>query len=259
MTVVIGLKFDKNIVLAADREENDSYLRYQVQKITRFGFPGSMMLGITGDGDAHFIDYSTERLRDYILTHHRLNVSRMSRAIETVLKDVFDQHIFPTNLPAEDRPDFGLLIGVNLRSESKLFKTQQAVPVEVVDFAASGIGASYAYILLQRLWGSLTLQSAVLLALYVVQQTKKHVSKVGGGTDIAIFMPQGKSATVTSALTKPLEEKLEKLEYTFDGAFFSALWGGDWIRDANNFRDETKKIRAELGADLDRLFAAFKL
>jgi hypothetical protein len=178
----------------------------------------------------------------------------MSRVIETVLKDVFEQHIFPTNLPAGERPDFGLLVGVSHGSESKLFKTQQAAPVEVMDFAASGIGASYAYILLQRLWGSLTLQSAVLLALYVVQQTKKHVSKVGGGTDIAIFMPEGKSTTVTSRQTKLLEEKLESLEYTFDGAFFSALWGGDWSHDANNFRDRVGKIRAELNADLNDLF-----
>jgi hypothetical protein len=128
--------------------------------------------------------------------------------------------------------------------------------VEVFDFAASGIGASYAHILLERLWGTLTLHSAVLLALYVVQQTKKHISKVGGGTDVAIFMSQGKSATLVSALTKQLEDKLEKMDYMFDTALFSALWGGDWTNDANKFRDEVEKIREELSTDLDALFTS---
>ncbi len=259
MTVVIGLKFGENILLAADREENDSYLRYQVQKIKRFGFPGGMMVGVTGDGDAHFIDYSTEKLINHFVTHPRLNASRMSEVVEKVLKGVFDQHIFPGTYPDGTRRDFGLLVGVSQNGKAKLFKTEQAAPVEVLDFAASGSGCSYAHILLERLWGTLTLQSAFLLALHVVQQTKKHVSKVGGGTDIAIFKSDGKTATVTSTLTKGLEEKLEKLDYAFDGAFFSALWGGDWMRDANNFRDRVKKIRMELDADLDRLFADFKL
>lgn len=255
MTVVIGLMFEQNIVLAADREENDFYLRYQVQKITRFGFPGpsGMMMGIMGDGDAHFIDYSTAKLVKHVRAHPRLAISEMESAIETVLKPVFDDHIFPGTLPSGERRDFGLLIGVSHNGEARLFKTDQAAPVEVFDFAASGIGASYAHILLDKLRGTLTLQSAVLLALHVVQQTKKHVSKVGGGTDIAIFTPDGKSATVTSALTKPLEEKLEKLDYAFDTALFSALWGGDWMRYANSFRDKVGKIRGELETELNRL------
>src|SRR5579863_2080214 len=98
--------------MAADREESDSYLRYQVQKIVRFGFPGpgSMMVGITGDGDAHFVDYSTDSLKDYFLAHPRLSVSTFKKATEAVLQKVFKEHIFATNLSAKERPDFGLLV-----------------------------------------------------------------------------------------------------------------------------------------------------
>jgi hypothetical protein len=39
MTVVVGLKFQEGIVLAADREESDDYLRDQVQKINVFASP----------------------------------------------------------------------------------------------------------------------------------------------------------------------------------------------------------------------------
>lgn len=222
MTLVVGLKFENDIVLAADREEGDSYLRHEVQKIQRLEFPSKILAGITGAGDGHFIDYATERLADYLLTHPELTLAGMSQTIETVLKDVFAQHIVPSNFA--DRFDFGLLVAVNHGGKSRLFKTQQAAALEVFDFAALGYGGSYATILLDKLRGTLTLQSAVLLGLHVVQQTKKYVPSVGGGTDIVILGSNGKSSTITSALTKPLEEKLERLDSVFNGAFFSALW-----------------------------------
>lgn len=46
MTVVVGLKFKKGIVLAADREESDDYLRDRVQKNQRLRFPNEMIAGI---------------------------------------------------------------------------------------------------------------------------------------------------------------------------------------------------------------------
>ncbi len=259
MTVVVGLKFMEGMVLAADREENDSYLRYQIQKIQRLRFRNKMIAGITGDGDAHFIDFSTDKIKDYLLSHSKMPISRIGKGIETVLKEVFEEHIFATNLSAKERPDFGLLIACIQHGKHKLFKTKQAAPVEVFDFAASGYGASYAEILIRKFWGTLTLHSAVLLGLHVVQQTQKHVCSVGGGMDVVILKSDGKSATLTSALTKPLGEKLERLDYEFEGAFFSALYGNSWLQDAGKFRDDAWKIRSGLQAELDQLFAAFKL
>jgi 20S proteasome alpha/beta subunit len=256
MTVVVGLKFMEGMVLAADREENDSYLRYQVQKIQRLRFPNKMIAGITGDGDAHFIDFSTDKIKGFLLSRPKMSISRIDKGIETVLKEVFQEHIFASNLGAAERPDFGLLIACIQHGKQKLFKTKQAAPLEVFDFAASGYGASYAEILIRKFWGTLTLHSAVLLGLHVVQQTQKHVCSVGEGMDIVILKTDGKSATLTSALTKPLGEKLERLNYEFEGAFFSALYGSSWLQDADKFRDDAWKIRSELQAELDRLFAA---
>jgi 20S proteasome alpha/beta subunit len=143
MTVVVGLKFMEGIVLAADREESDSYLRYQVQKIQRLRFPNKMIAGITGDGDAHFIDFATGKIKDYLVAHPRVPISRVGAGIETVLKEIFTEHIFATNLSAKERPDFGLLVACNHRGASRLFKTHYAAPLEVPDFAASGYGATY--------------------------------------------------------------------------------------------------------------------
>jgi 20S proteasome alpha/beta subunit len=259
MTVVVGVRFDENVILAADREENDTYLRYSIQKIKRFKFPNSLLAGIAGDGDAHFIEYSTDKLKSYIASHPKLTIPKVGQTIEKILKSVFEEHIFASNLQASERRDFGLVAAFNHNGKSIVFKTQQAAPVEILDFTTSGYGSSYAEILLQRLWGTLTLHSAVLLCLHVVQQTKKHVCTVGGGTDIVILKSDGKSATLTPALTKPLEEMLEKLDYQFDGAFFSALYGGDWYRDHEGFRDKVATIRGEIENELNRLFAAFHL
>ena len=259
MTVVVGLKFGQDIVLAADREESDTYLRYQVQKIQRLGFPNKMVAGITGDGDAHFIDYSIQEISDYLQKHPKIPIARFGKGMESVLQKVFAEHIFATNLQAKERPDFGLLIACNYRGKSKLFKTKQAALIEMFDYAASGYGASYAEILLRKYWGTLTLHSAVLLGLYVVQQTQKHVCTVGGGMDVVVLRENGKSATMTSALTKPLGEKLERLDCEFEGAFFSALYGGTWLEDADRFRDKVFQTRGELQAELDRLFTALML
>lgn len=259
MTVVVGLKFQQDVVLAADREESDAYLRDQVQKIQRLRFPNKMIAGIAGSGNAHFIDFSTEKIKDYLASHSKLALSRVGKGIEIVLKEVFADHIFATNLNVKDPPDFGLLIACNHHGQSKLFKTEQAAPLEVFDFATSGYGASYAEILLRRFWGTLTLHSAVLLSLYVVQQTKKHVCHVGGGTDVVILRSNGQSTTLTSALTKPLEEKLEKLDYQFEGAFFSAMYGASWLEDADNFKNKVWQTRTELQGELDRLFSETRL
>jgi hypothetical protein len=77
--------------------------------------------------------------------------------------------------------------------------------------------------------------------------------------DVVILKSDGKSATLTSSLTKPLGEKLERLDYEFEGAFFSALYGNSWLDDADKFRDKAWEVRVELQAELDRLFADFKL
>jgi 20S proteasome alpha/beta subunit len=259
MTVVVGLKFMEGIVLAADKEESDTYLKSPVQKIQRLVFPNKMIAGMTGAGDAHFIDFSIAELEGYLWGHPELPMSKLGKGIETVLKETFAEHIFSTNLPAEDRPNFALLVACIHAGESKMFKTRQAAPLEVFDFAASGAGGTYAEILIRKYWGTLTLHSAVLLGLYVVQQTQKHVSTVGGGTDVVILKSDGKSATLSSALTKPLGEKLEQLDFEFEGAFFSALYGNSWLEDADKFRDKAWKIRADLQAELKRLFSEFKL
>lgn len=255
MTVVIGLKLQDDIVLAADREESDSYLPDQVQKIQRLGFPNKMIAAIAGAGDAHFIDFSAAEIENYLWSHPRVPISQVGQRIGTLLKEIFAQHIFVTNLSARERPDFELLIACNHHGVGKLFKTKQAAPIEILDFAACGYGASYAEILLRKFRGTLTLHSAALLALHVVHQTQKHVCSVGGGTDVVILKSNGKSATISSALTKLLSEKLEKLDYQFEGAFFLALYGDSWLReDANNFRDKVAKTRGELQDELDRLF-----
>jgi hypothetical protein len=69
-----------------------------------------------------------------------------------------------------------------------------------------------------------------------------------------ILRSNGKSATMTSVLTKPVNEKLEKLDYQFEGAFFSALCGVNWAHDADDFRDKVAETRGELQRELDRLF-----
>jgi hypothetical protein len=112
---------------------------------------------------------------------------------------------------------------------------------------------------LKKFWGTLTLHSAVLLSLYVVHQTQKHVCTVGGGTDVVILKADGKSATMFSALTKPLNEKLEKLDYQFEGAFFSALYGVTWAHDADDFRNKVAQTRGELQGELDQFFKALNV
>jgi 20S proteasome alpha/beta subunit len=140
MTVVVGLKFQEGIVLAADKEESDDYLRDQVQKIQRLRFPNEMIAGIAGSGDGHFIDFAAEEIKNYLWAHPEVPISRVGAGIETVLKGIFTEHIFATNLPPRERPGFGLLVGCNHRGTSKLFKTHYAAPLEVFDFAASGAG-----------------------------------------------------------------------------------------------------------------------
>jgi hypothetical protein len=63
MTLVLGLKSDGRIILGADKEESDQYLKKYLKKVVWHSFSNGCTLGFSGAGSAHLIDYAVQEIK----------------------------------------------------------------------------------------------------------------------------------------------------------------------------------------------------
>jgi 20S proteasome alpha/beta subunit len=260
MTLVLGLKSDDCVVLGADKEESDQYLKYPVGKIVWHSFSNGWTLGFSGAGSAHLIDYTVQEIKTGFEKTKKVTPNLLRPAIEEVLSRVFKRHIFATNLPLEDRPGVDLIISARYREQLFLIKARDGAPVAIDDFACIGAGDAYAETLLRKFWGVLPMRGVLLMALYVVRQSQKHVCSVGSGTDILILTKTGKTVGLPASLTRPLDEMLDGLDMEFERVFFGALSvQGDWESSVLHFKMNTTVYLDKIRKEMDRLFGVFHL
>lgn len=258
MTVVIGLKNNDSVVIAADREENDSYLRNDVGKIRYFTLRNGWHLGLGGAGNSAFIDYSFQQIEERLNKAKSLSSATVREQIEDELLSIHTRHIFPaTNCDRE----FALVISAHKADELCLFKTDLASVTAGKDkgFFCIGAGSGFALSLLNKYWGVYSTRGAVILALHVAKETKRYVRDVGGGTDIFVQLKSGKIGILTRSLTAPLEKMLEDLDSEFEGAFFGAMSLTQWEATVAQFQANTSTNLRGIEREIDRLFKAFKL
>jgi 20S proteasome alpha/beta subunit len=263
MTVVIGLKNNDSTVIATDREENDRYLRNDVSKISIHTLNNGWTAGFAGSGDSGYIDYSVQQLEEKLGKAKRLTGKTFRSTVEGELTRIYEKHINSQNIPDPDlRPGFDFVISARNGSDIFLFNTRQATVREEKDrgFFCIGVGESFARSLLNRYWGVYSTKGAVLLALYVVRQTKKYIRDVGGGTDVMIQTRKGKLAVLTPSLTGPLEVLLDGLDKEFERAFFGAMCiDGNWKSSVMHFDMNTTHYLGEISKEMNRLFKSFQL
>src|SRR5882724_1965440 len=85
MTVVVGIKNNDSVIVTADREENDLYLRDDVSKIEVCTLGNGWVIGFAGAGDSAFIDFSVQKLRDKLEKTKSLSPIKLRSTIESEL------------------------------------------------------------------------------------------------------------------------------------------------------------------------------
>ncbi len=187
MTIAIGILASDGVVIAADREEGDSYLKNDTGKVYQ-AFKGTLPLGaiaVTGAGSGPYLDEVSQLISDGFCADMVGTEETVQAGIKETNRKYYKEAVLP--FPREDRPDYDLLIGCyGEQLGRRLWKTQGLAVNPVKDYDAVGAGCTVANGLLGRLWDMVPVRYAVKLAAYVVYRVKTSVKDCGLGTDIVI-------------------------------------------------------------------------
>ena len=263
MTAIVGLTLRDATIVAADREENDRYLKNDVSKLDPYNI-GGWSFSFAGAGSSDFIEFTVQKLIARLTPlGPTMSKADVRNGIESEILDIYTNHVFAANIPnPDDRPGFDLVIQACHLGEALLFKTSDSTVTEVdpSKIACIGGGRTYATTLLNKYRGSSSIRSTALLALYVILQTKRFVRDVGGGTDLCIQTDKGRATTVRAPLLFKIEKLLDDLDYEFEGIFFAALSEGQgWKDDADEFKKKVYGIRNNLFNEIGGLFNTFQI
>lgn len=194
MTIVIGMVAQDGIVVAADREEGNEYLKNDMGKIraTLRGREPHGWIGIGGAGDGPSCDEISILLSDCFCAEKERTSTEAKEALIAEHRSYYEKIVLPFASATQiSCPDYALIIGCLMGQTGKcLFATSKLAVNPVDDYEAVGVGATVARTWLGRLYDRMPVIAAVKLAAYVIYQVKNSVSGCGLGTDIIILHPQ---------------------------------------------------------------------
>jgi hypothetical protein len=145
-------------------------------------------LAITGAGSAGYLQAARGEFSDLFA---RNEYDEMHKGLEDGLRwkieDFHNRHVVPfSNYPSHERPDIWLVIGAQFGDHKQLWSTDRNVLIRESYYAAVGAGATYAKMILAKLYGEVDSVTAALLAAYVVFSVKECIDGCGKDTDIFI-------------------------------------------------------------------------
>ena len=156
-------------------------------------------------------DFLREQEVDIELTKTRPTAEwDIRKAIKTALLDVFNNHILPDpDVTPEDRPE--ILIALQYDAATLLYKTRGTKFLRLHSPACVGRGVVLAKSLISQLFRKdMPLRLGSIVALYVLNQTKRWVDGCGGNSDVLLLANQARSIVRIPA------EDVQTMEKHFD-------------------------------------------
>jgi len=187
MTICIGILANDGIVLAADREEGDGYLKTDQGKIA-WKFRGIQPIGasgITGAGVGPYLDEIANKLNDVFTDDAEGSENVVGPKLCDAHRSYYEQTVLP--FPSSDRPDYELLVACYGQGIKCIWSTCRMAFTKVHDYEAVGVGAKVAKTWLGRLYDRIPAFYAAKLAAYVIYQVNRSVGGCGLGTDILMI------------------------------------------------------------------------
>jgi 20S proteasome alpha/beta subunit len=210
MTIVIGMIAQDGIVIAADREEGNEYLKNDMGKIraTFRGVGPHGWIGIGGAGDGPACDEVSVLLSDCFCAEKERTSAEAKKALIEEHRSYYEKVVLPFASATQiGCPDYALIIGCLMGQTGKcLFATSKFAVNPVDDYEAVGIGSMVARTWLGRLYERMPVVAAVKLAAYVIYQVKNSVSGCGLGTDIIMLHPKQLFGRINPAAIRHWEE-----------------------------------------------------
>jgi 20S proteasome alpha/beta subunit len=239
VTIIAGFKAPEGIVICADTQETQEPMKRHVKKVRvepKFAHIRRIMGGVDvaaafcGAGPGPFIDMLIDKAWKQASQTRTLNET--CEAIEEEIKRIYREYgeIFqPGSMPFAE-----ILYGVKAEGESRLFLASGPVVVEKAEYETSGIGSDLANYLIGRMYGSsLNLYQCVILAAFVLLQTKNHVEGCGGQSHIAVLRNDGASGMVEDRRVEAITGLLESTDIS---AGRLLLHAGDLSKDGETLK-----------------------
>jgi hypothetical protein len=187
MTICIGMLAQDGIVIAADAEESDGYIKRSQQKIMTWQTTSSggthtpAGVVITGAGDAGFIDSFTHELTRGIGSVK--GIAEFEDHLKQRLEHFYKAHVIAFSTVNPDF-DFEMIVGVYFGFSTSLFVTYKSTVRSGFPYSAVGVGSAYALSMLTDVADYASVLRAELIAAHVISNTKATVPGCGKYTDI---------------------------------------------------------------------------
>jgi hypothetical protein len=256
VTIALGILATDGVVLASDTQVGiTDYLKTGQGKIacciTRT-LPGSASqtntLAVTGAGNTTYLLASHRAMMDCLSTPEAsINPNTLQVELQAALGQFYEGHILPfSGYPPNERPELQLVIGAQQGDEYTIWATEKNLLVREYQFAAVGVGAMYARILLGNLYAELDLRTAAALAAFVVFQVKQCIDGCGHDTDILVLR-NGLPGATDRELTRKLEEQFREYSTIEASALHYALGAStEHAPSLNSLSDSFKSARKRL-------------
>ena len=246
MTVVGGFRCSKGIVLLADTQETvgDVYkrnvpkLRFEESPRAYKSLGGSDLAvafcGATNKGP--FVDKLVDRA--WVAGRNESDIDDVCEAIEKSIEETY-RHYGTIYQPGY-MPDAELIYGVKMNGSSRLFTAHGPEVNRQEKYCIGGVGTYLGGFLAERMYTEgLTVQQCVILAAYILFQTKEHVNGCGGESHIAVLREDGPSGKVDSQRVESITKNLERADAELGTLLLASsnLDLGD-----KGFRNETKRV-----------------
>ncbi len=221
VTIIAGFRCQDGVVLCSDTQETAGDAKRNVTKLQCFHGPvasqdgdgmvnADLALAICGAGYGPFIDKITSQAWDSV--RHVSDIWEASERVESMIKETYQE--FGQIYQMGACPQVILIYGITKGGLSKLFQAIGPV-VNETEYASDGIGYYLANFLTTRMRGDsrLTIRQTIILAAYILFQTKEHVEGCGGDSHIAVLRESESSGMVDFRLIQHLTEYLKSADH----------------------------------------------
>lgn len=214
MTIAIGFYRGDGLVLAADTQETISGFKRNVPKIV--SRPHVVATGVpcavfAGAGDGPLIDHLVDKLWEK-MSLKTASVFDMIDALENEVERTYTR-LVPCYHPGF-MPEARLLVGVFCPpNQLQMVDISGSVVTRDVTAQFVGFGETLGSYIHERLANPKTgLSDVIQLAVYMVDQAKKHVDGCGGQTHVATLTDEGVLETFPQFQVQPMTKRIEEID-----------------------------------------------
>lgn len=261
VTIAIGMIADNGIVVAADTQETTpQWMKTSQSKIlvahlgTQQG-PKRLCL-ISGAGQAGYLDAAYLRMAETFLANRNLSLIETEKKLSESLEEFYKRHVIPF-AQFSSPPELALILAAQKQLgdmfEKKLWITDNNLIRQAMPFVTTGIGSTYARILLDRLWMRCDVDTAKIIAAYVIYQVKECIDGCGKWTQIISSRDGVPERGWSYDVIEDMERLFRKYLWAEGNAFhYLAAKPSDAKEGIKPFSSFLKKMRGDLRKIIDK-------